>query len=120
MFTLWGDHASCIEPIIELYKTEIFDLARELNLPEFIFKKAPSARLWDGHNDEREFGFSYAEGDSILYYLVEENLKREHFNTIGIFDEKTVEKVMARVEKNIFKQNIPITCLKSYITKCIV
>lgn len=65
-FTKWGDGASDILPIANLYKHQVYDLARELDIPEEIIKKAPTADLWEGQTDENEIGMTYDELDSIL------------------------------------------------------
>ncbi len=62
-FTRYGDAASDIEPIISLYKTQIYQLATHLSIPDTIVNRAPSANLWEGQTDEGEFGFSYQEAD---------------------------------------------------------
>src|SRR5438034_4146753 len=66
-YTRFGDEASDIEPIRGLYKTQVFELARYLQLPEKIIGKAPTAGLWSEQTDEKEFGFSYADADHVLY-----------------------------------------------------
>ena len=72
--TLWGDSASAFNPIGDLYKSQIRQLAVALGVPEAIVRKAPSADLWPGQTDEAEVGFSYAEVDRILYRLVDRRL----------------------------------------------
>lgn len=94
-YTRFGDAASDVEPIAELYKTEVWEMAKTLGLPEIFYTKEPSAGLWDGQTDEKEMGFSYAEADKVL--------KGE---TEGI-DEKVVEKVKEMVERNKFKLVVP-------------
>ncbi|MEK7102090.1 MAG: NAD(+) synthase, partial [Patescibacteria group bacterium] len=65
-FTRFGDEASDIEPLRNLYKTQVYALAKELGIPEPILTKAPTAGLWEGQTDEGEFGFTYKEADKIL------------------------------------------------------
>lgn len=65
-FTKWGDGAADIRPIASLYKWQVFDLARELEIPEEIISKPPTADLWDGQTDENEIGMTYDELDAIL------------------------------------------------------
>jgi NAD+ synthase len=67
--TKFGDNAADVQPIVHLYKTEIYDIARELGIPEPIVKKAPSAGLWEGQSDEGEIGLTYAEIDRALRAL---------------------------------------------------
>src|SRR3989344_4131784 len=73
-FTRFGDEAADIEPIREFYKTQIYQLARYLNIPNNIIEKAPTAGMWAGQTDEGEFGFTYREADKILYLHVDKNL----------------------------------------------
>lgn len=65
-FTKWGDGASDIQPLAALYKHQVYDLARELDLPEEIITKAPTADLWEGQTDENEIGMTYDQLDAIL------------------------------------------------------
>ena len=64
--TKFGDNAADLQPLLHLYKTEVYDYAQELGIPESIIKKAPSAGLWEGQSDEEEIGLSYAEIDNSL------------------------------------------------------
>jgi NAD+ synthase len=107
-FTMFGDSASCIEPICSLYKTEIFGLAKHLKLPEFIIKKVPSARLWDSQSDESEMGITYAEADEILYFINEEGWLPEHFDANGVWNINNVLKVFELKKKGAFKSNLPV------------
>lgn len=65
-FTKWGDGAADLQPIAGLYKHQVYDLARELDMPEEIITKAPTADLWEGQTDENEIGMTYDELDAIL------------------------------------------------------
>ena len=67
--TKFGDNAADLQPLLHLYKTEVYDYAQELGIPESIIKKAPSAGLWEGQRDEEEIGLSYAEIDHSLRAL---------------------------------------------------
>lgn len=104
--TLFGDTACAINPIGELYKTEIFEFAAYLGVPECILNKAPSADLWEGQSDEDEFGFSYAQIDKVLYAHIDKNMNKESLLTEG-FDKKLVEMCLERIEKNKFKCKLP-------------
>lgn len=105
-FTRFGDSASDIEPIVHLYKTEVYELAKELSVPQSILEKAPSAGLWPEQTDEGEFGFSYEEGDRILQLLYDEKKTMDDVIAAG-FSQETVKKVKERVEKNKFKHKLP-------------
>jgi len=90
-----------------LYKTEVYELARELQLPGQIVTKAPTAGLWEGQTDEGEFGFSYKEADEILKMIVDKNQSIDEVVAKG-YDRATVGKVVERMKKNDFKRHLPI------------
>jgi len=68
--TWYGDMASSINPIGDLYKTQVWQLGEYMNIPMKILQKAPSADLWLGQTDEGEIGYTYKEIDRLLYYMV--------------------------------------------------
>lgn len=105
-YTRFGDEASDIEPIRSLYKTQVWEIAKLLNVPQEIIAKAPTAGLWETQTDEGEFGFSYIEADKILYLHFDKGMSKEEIINSGI-DSKTVEKVLDFVAKNNFKHNLP-------------
>jgi len=76
-FTKWGDGASDIAPLLSLYKTEVRELAKILEVPEKIISKKPTAGLWAGQTDEDELGIEYALLDKILYRLVDLKMQKE-------------------------------------------
>ncbi|MCX8053275.1 MAG: NAD+ synthase [Armatimonadetes bacterium] len=65
-FTKWGDGACDVQPLADLYKFQVYELARELGIPDEIINKAPTADLWEGQTDEGEIGMTYAEMDAVL------------------------------------------------------
>ena len=67
--TKYGDNAADLQPLLHLYKTEIYEYAKEMEIPESIMKKAPSAGLWAGQSDEEEIGLSYERIDASLKSL---------------------------------------------------
>ncbi len=67
--TKFGDNAADIQPIVHLYKTDIYVVARELGIPDPILQKTPSAGLWEGQSDEKEIGLSYTDIDTALRAL---------------------------------------------------
>ncbi len=101
--TLFGDSACALNPLGDLYKTQVRQLARALGVPEAIQKKAPSADLWKGQTDEGELGYTYAEVDRLLYLLVDERYSPEECVAAG-FAEKFVHGVTERVRRNQFKR----------------
>src|SRR5512137_2646461 len=104
--TLYGDSACALNPIGDLYKTQVRQLARALNIPEKIINKAPSADLWTGQTDEGELGFTYEDVDKLLYLLVDQRYRPEECVEAG-FEEKFVRKVVERVRRNQFKRILP-------------
>ncbi|MCL5104420.1 MAG: NAD+ synthase [Armatimonadetes bacterium] len=84
-FTKWGDGACDIQPIANLYKHQVYALARELDIPEEVISKPPTADLWDGQTDENEIGMTYDELDSILEAV--------ETGEISLFPSASVERV---------------------------
>jgi len=104
--TLFGDSACAINPLGDLYKTQVRQLARETGLPQAIIDKPPSADLWVGQTDEGELGFTYAEVDQLLYLLVDQRYKPEDCVEAG-FSESFVRAVVELIKKNHFKRVLP-------------
>ena len=105
--TIYGDMASAINPIGDLYKTQVWQLADALGVPTSIVQKAPSADLWAGQSDETELGFQYRMIDQLLYYLVERRYAVEELNKLG-FDEAFIEEIIRRVRENQYKRRLPV------------
>jgi len=103
-FTRFGDSASDIEPISHLYKTQVFQLAKYLEIPKETINQPPSAGLWDGQTDEDEFGFSYLEADQVLHLYFDEKIPLEEIVKQGF---KNAEKIIARSLNNQFKLKTP-------------
>lgn len=104
--TLWGDMASALNPIGDLYKTQVRQLSRALEIPSVIVDKAPSADLWAGQTDEGELGFTYEDVDKLLYLLVDQRYSQQECVEEG-FDEKFVNSVVMRIRRNQFKRMMP-------------
>jgi len=104
--TLFGDSAYAINPIGDLYKTQVRQLARTLDIPAVIIEKAPTADLWQGQTDEGELGFTYEEVDKLLYLLVDQRYSPQECVEAG-FDEKFVRSVAVRVRRNQYKRVMP-------------
>jgi NAD+ synthase len=104
--TLYGDAACALNPLGDLYKTQVRQLAREMGIPAVIIDKAPSADLWRGQTDEGELGFTYAEVDQLLYLLVDQRYSPEDCVQAG-FAESFVRAVVERVRRNHFKRVLP-------------
>ena len=105
--TLFGDLASAINPIGDLYKTEVFELARYLGVPASIVDKAPSADLWEGQSDENELGYTYAQLDSVLRKHIECRCSEAELLEEG-FEEDLVALVIRRIYQNQFKRRMPV------------
>ncbi|MBI2431072.1 MAG: NAD(+) synthase [Candidatus Levybacteria bacterium] len=103
-FTRFGDSASDIEPIQHLYKTQVYELAKYLNVPQEIINIPPTAGLWQGQTDEEEFGFTYEEADQVLYYYFEQKLPIEEIVKKELINAK---KVIKRVKENEYKHKTP-------------
>jgi NAD+ synthase len=104
--TMWGDMASAINPLGDLYKTQLRQLAASLQIPKSVLEKPPSADLWVGQTDEDEMGLTYAEVDRLLYLLVDQRYSPEDCVEAG-FDRAYVDKVLTRVRRNQFKRMMP-------------
>lgn len=105
--TLYGDLASALNPIGDLYKTEVFELARYLGVPHSIIDKPPSADLWAGQSDETEIGYAYTDLDRVLKRYVEERHTREEMIVDGENPE-LVDMIVNRIYKNQFKRKMPV------------
>ncbi len=106
-YTRFGDEASDIEPLRNLYKTEVFHLAKHLAIPEEIQEATPTAGLWVGQTDEGQFGFTYKAADEILYGLYEARLSPQELAERGL-DRQTIDDVQAWVERMAFKHELPV------------
>lgn len=104
--TLFGDSASAMNPIGDLYKTQVRQLSRAMGIPNEIIDKAPSADLWADQTDEKELGFTYEEVDQLFYYLVDQRYRIQECVEAG-FDESFVREVIKRVQRNQFKRILP-------------
>jgi len=113
--TLFGDTACALNPLGDLYKTQVWQLAKALGVPKKIIDKKPSADLWQGQTDEEELGFSYQQVDQLLYYLVDERRTDEELQRLG-FEKKFIEKVKHMVQKNQYKRRLPLIAKISHRT----
>jgi NAD+ synthase len=105
--TLFGDNAAAIQPIGDLYKNQVRQLARAMGVPEVIVSKPPSADLWPGQTDEGELGYSYDEVDQLLYLLVDRRYTPQEVVQAG-FPREFVEKVWSTVKRTHFKRHTPV------------
>jgi len=107
-YTTWyGDSAASIQPIGDLYKTQIRALSRAIGVPAPIVDKKPSADLWPGQTDESEMGLEYDIVDQVLYLLVDERLDPEKVVQRG-FDKALVDRTIRTVMNMQYKRMTPI------------
>lgn len=106
-FTLHGDQACDISPISGLWKTQVREMSRYLNLPNWVIERAPSAGLWEDQTDEKEFGFTYKDADEILYLSQVLNYSKEKITLEYNFNTDLIDKVFKRVEATAFKREEP-------------
>jgi len=104
--TLFGDAACALNPLGDLYKTQVRQLAKDIGVPDPIIDKPPSADLWLGQTDEGELGFTYAEVDQLLYLLIDQRYNPGECVEAG-FAENFVSKVVDRVRRSHFKRIMP-------------
>lgn len=104
--TLHGDSACALAPLGDLYKTQVWELARFLGVPEHIVEKTPTADLWPGQSDETELGFTYKEVDKLFYYMIEKRCTAEELRQLGFADE-FVNSVTEMVSKSSHKRCLP-------------
>lgn len=105
--TLHGDMACAINPLGDLYKTQIRYLGEHLAIPEKILKKPPTAGLWVGQTDEDELGLSYAEIDKILFQLVDKRKTQDELIASG-FNQDRVETIIQQIKNSEFKRKLPL------------
>lgn len=104
--TIHGDTACAINPLGDLFKTQIRQFAVYLGIPQRILKKEPTAGLWNGQTDEKELGFTYDKIDKILFQLVDKRITKEEIVTLG-FNKDDVEKIIKMIKNSEFKRKLP-------------
>jgi NAD+ synthase len=105
--TLYGDSACSINPIGELYKTEVRLLAAELDIPRAIIDKAPSADLWTDQTDEGEIGVTYEQIDRILQLIVDDGIVSMAALEKQGLEATDVSRVVSMMNRNAFKRELP-------------
>jgi NAD+ synthase len=105
--TLHGDMASALNPIGDLYKTQVRALAEHLGVPPEIRAKPPTADLWIGQEDEAELGATYADLDDLLVQLVDQRVSPERIVARG-YEAEFVRSVAERVRRNQYKRRMPV------------
>ncbi|MCT7597497.1 NAD+ synthase [Aliarcobacter butzleri] len=104
--TIFGDIACAINPIGEIYKSDEFEFAKLLGVPESILTKAPSADLWEGQSDEDELGHTYKEIDDLLKLMVDDKKSKDEVLKLG-FEASFIDKINNRMKANAFKGKLP-------------
>ena len=104
--TLFGDNACAFNPIGDLYKSQVRQLAAAMGVPDAIIRKAPSADLWPGQTDEVEAGFSYPVLDRILYWRIDRRRSDAEMAALG-FDQELVRRIDRMIASSEFKRQIP-------------
>jgi NAD+ synthase len=103
--TIFGDAASALNPIGDLYKSQVRQLAAAVGIPDAIIRKAPSADLWPGQTDEDEAGFSYPELDRLLFWLVDRRRSPEELEAKGFAPER-IQWALKAVAGSEFKRQV--------------
>jgi NAD+ synthase len=104
--TVFGDSACAFNPIGDLYKSQVRQMAEAVGVPDAIIRKAPSADLWPGQTDETESGFSYPVLDRLLYWLIDKRRSIDELVALG-FERALVERVDRMVAGAEFKRQVP-------------
>jgi NAD+ synthase len=105
-YTTWfGDNACAVNPLGNLYKTEVWQLAAYMGVPKKVVEKVPTADLIPGQTDEGDLGYSYKELDKLLMYL--ESGKSADEAVREGFDADFVKMVARRIKANAFKRELP-------------
>ena len=105
--TRYGDMACDLNPVGDLYKTQLRELALLLGVPDVVVRKPPTADLWVGQTDEDELGFTYAQADLVLYHLIDRRLRPEALVAAG-FDAGLVRGIRERVRRSHYKRVMPL------------
>src|SRR5712692_6098191 len=104
--TLFGDSACAFNPIGDLYKSQVRQVAAAIGVPEQIIRKAPSADLWPGQTDESEADFTYPVLDRLLYWRIDRRRTDEEMVALG-FDAELVARVDRMIATSEFKRQVP-------------
>ena len=113
--TLFGDMACALNPLGDLYKTQVWQLASALGIPEKIIAKKPTADLFQGQTDEADLGFSYAAADQLLYQMVDDRRSTDELLSMG-FDQEFITALQKKIRINQFKRRPPLIAKLSHRT----
>jgi len=113
--TVHGDLACALNPLGDLYKTQVRQLARHLGVPLRVIRKTPSADLFPGQTDEQEIGYRYDRLDRLLYLLVDRRCRKEDALGAG-FPRPMVERVREMIRRSQYKRRTPLIAKVSHRT----
>jgi NAD+ synthase len=105
--TLYGDMASALNPIGDLYKSHVWQLSEAMGVPREVVEKKPSADLWAGQTDEEELGFSYRQVDELLYRMVDLRMTPEELVVAG-FAAEFIDTIYRKIQNSHFKRRLPV------------
>jgi len=105
--TIHGDLASSINPIGDLYKTQVWQMAEHMKVPARIRRKVPTADLWPRQTDEQELGFEYREIDQLLFLLVDERASRREAIEAG-WPRGMVDRALRLMARSQYKRRLPL------------
>jgi NAD+ synthase len=105
--TLYGDMASAVNPIGDLFKTQVRQISRHIGVPSQVIEKPPSADLWVGQTDEEELGLTYEEVDAILHYIIDLRYNRDEIFQVG-FPEDVVKGIQRLIQRSQYKRRLPL------------
>lgn len=103
--TVFGDNASSLNPLGDLYKHQVWQLSRHLGLPERVVAKRPSADLFPGQTDEGDLGFDYATADEVLHLLFDQGLEPREVIELG-YEEEVVRRIVRLERQFRFKRRL--------------
>lgn len=103
--TVFGDNASSLNPLGDLYKQQVWQLATHLDLPPQVVGKKPSADLWPGQTDEAELGLTYDVADEVLHLLFDAGLRPHEVVALG-YEKAAVERIVRLEQANRFKRRL--------------
>jgi NAD+ synthase len=104
--TIFGDNACAFNPIGDLYKSQVRQIAAAMDVPEAIIRKAPSADLWPGQTDEAEADISYPLLDRLLFWRIDKRRSIDELVAMG-FERALVERVDRMIATSEFKRQVP-------------
>jgi len=113
--TLFGDMASAVNPIGDLFKTQVRQISHHVGVPKNVIEKPPSADLWVGQTDEDELGLTYQEVDAIFHYLIDRRYDRREIVELG-FSEKVVDGILRLIQRSQYKRRLPLIAKVSHRT----